>query len=206
MRFVERTLLAGLVLVVLLLAICGVLVFRFTAESSADRESLVHAFQTIRTAQTLYAQIQAAETGQRGYILTQDKQYLAPYKRALAAIPDTLATLKRLLAADPARVARLLAIDDLIEKKLTELADTVATVQKEGFEAARRIVLTDVGLMAMEDIRTGLRSLVQEESALSASRLQSSRIWERRILIIAIGTANLIVIALLAAAVLIFGS
>ena len=70
MRLVERTLLAGLVLVVLLLGIAGVLIFRFTAESNADRESMVHTFQTIRAVQTLYAQIQAAETGQRGYILT----------------------------------------------------------------------------------------------------------------------------------------
>ena len=66
MRLLEKALLAGLVLVVLLLAICGILAFRFTAESNAERESLVHTFQTIRAAQALYAQVQAAETGQRG--------------------------------------------------------------------------------------------------------------------------------------------
>ena len=83
MRVVERTLLGGLVLLVFLLAICGGLIFRFSAESNADREALNHTFQVIRAAQTLFAQIQAAETGQRGYILTQRDDYLAPYDRAI---------------------------------------------------------------------------------------------------------------------------
>jgi signal transduction histidine kinase/DNA-binding response OmpR family regulator len=204
MRLVEKTLLAGLVLVVFLLGICGVLVFRFTAESNADRESLVHTFQTIRAAQSLYAQVQAAETGQRGYLLTQNDQYLAPYTRALTSIPDILDTLKRLLAGDPLRLGRLQAIDGSIHKKLGELAETIDVAKKQGFEAARQIVLTDVGLSAMEDIQNSLRGLVEEESALSASRLQSSREWERRVLFIAIGTTILIVIALLVAAALIF--
>src|SRR5215469_15563244 len=204
MRLLEKSLLAGLVLVVLLLIISGVLAFRFSAESNADRESLVHTFQTIRAAQSLFAQVQAAESGQRGYILTQNEQYLAPYDRALTAIPGLLDTLKKLLAGDALRLERLQPIEDSIHKKLGELAETIAAAKKQGFDAARQMVLTDLGLAAMEDIRNSLRGLVEEESALSTSRLQSSREWERRVLFIAIGTTILIVIALLVAAALIF--
>jgi signal transduction histidine kinase/CheY-like chemotaxis protein len=204
MRLLEKTLLAGLVLVVLLLVISGVLAFRFTAESNADRESLVHTYQTIRAAQSLFAQVQAAETGQRGYILTQNEQYLAPYNRALTAIPGLLDTLKNLLAGDALRLQRLQPIEDSIHKKLAELAETIAAAKKQGFDAARQMVLTNIGLAAMEDIRNSLRGLVEEESALSTSRLQSSREWERRILFMAIGTTILIVVALLVAAALIF--
>ena len=57
----------------------------------------------------------------------------------------------------------------------------------------------------MEDIRTELRALIDEETAVSTSRLESSREWERRILFIAIGGANLVVITILIAAIVIFG-
>ena len=75
----------------------------------------------------------------------------------------------------------------------------------QGFEAARQLVLTDIGRAAMEDIRTELRGLIDEETAVSTSRLESSREWERRILFIAIGGANLVVITILFAAFVIFG-
>src|SRR5262249_23124802 len=145
-------------------------------------------FQIIRTAQSLYAQLQAAETGQRGYILTQREEYLAPYKRALTSIPGTVDMLRGLLGGDPVQLDRLQNLDAQIRRKLTELASTIEMAQKQGFEAARQMVLGDVGLTAMEDIRTNLRGLVEKETAISTSRLQSSRDWERRILFIAIGT------------------
>ena len=84
--------------------------------------ALNHTFQVIRSAQTLFAQIQAAETGQRGYILTQRDDYLAPYNRAIAAIPTTLSALEKLLAPDPSQSERLKDIAKLIQRKLTELA------------------------------------------------------------------------------------
>ncbi len=205
MRVVEKTLLGGLVFLVFLLAVCGGLIFRFSAESNADREALNHTFQVIRAAQTLFAQIQAAETGQRGYILTQRNDYLAPYNRAIVAIPPTLGTLEKLLVPDPSQSARLKNVAGLIQQKLAELRATIETVQNQGFEAARQLVLTDIGQAAMEDIRTELRGLIDEETAVSTSRLESSREWERRILFIAIGGANLIVITILIAAIVIFG-
>src|SRR5262249_52658197 len=146
----------------------------------------------------------AAETGQRGYILSQDEQYLAPYNRAITSIPGSLDMLKRLLAGDPLRLERLHVIETGVQKKIAELAATIDTAKRKCYEGVRAIVPTDIGRLTMEDIRNSLRGLVDEESALSTRRLQSSRDWERRILIITIGATNLIVIAPLVAAVLIF--
>ena len=204
MRVVERTLIGGLVFLVFLLAICGGLIFRFSAESNADREALNHTFQVIRSAQTLFAQIQAAETGQRGYILTQRDEYLVPYNRAILGIPTTLSALQTLLATDPTQTERFRGLAKLVQQKLAELAASIERAKTEGFEAARQLVLTDVGRAAMEDIRTELRSLIDEETAVSTRRLESSREWERRILFIAIGGANLVVITILIAAIVIF--
>jgi signal transduction histidine kinase/DNA-binding response OmpR family regulator len=204
MRSVEKLLLGGLVLLVALLILSGFLIFRFAAESSADRETLVRSFQIIQTAQRLYAQLQAAETGERGYLLTQKTEYLEPYNRAIINLPGTLQDLTKLLAGDAAEASRLAALTSATHDKLGELARAIEAAHKEGFEAGRQIVLTDIGRALMDDIRQIMTDLVQQERSVSASELQSSRAWERRLLFSAIGASNLIVIAMLAAAILIY--
>ena len=72
----------------------------FIAVSSAPQlarngERVVRTFDVITTAQSLQRSVQDAERGQRGFLLTGDEQYLAPYTKALDDTrPDLFAELE----------------------------------------------------------------------------------------------------------------
>jgi CHASE3 domain sensor protein len=60
-----------------------------------SQELVVHTFQIIRTTQQLDHAVQDAERGQRGYLLTDDRKYLAPYEEAIGRIPALEDQLRR---------------------------------------------------------------------------------------------------------------
>ena len=117
-------------------------------DAIADRDRAV-----ISDLQTALSTLKDAETGQRGYVLTGDEDYLQPYDQALQRIPGKLQTLKAdgdagdLPAGD---VARLLALS---EKKMAELGNTVNVRRTAGLDPAAAIVKTGVGRQDMDAIR-----------------------------------------------------
>jgi PAS domain S-box-containing protein len=117
-------------------------------DTIADRDRAV-----ISDLQTALSTLKDAETGQRGYVLTGDEDYLQPYDQALQRIPGKLQTLQAdadsgdLPAGD---VARLVALS---EKKMAELANTVNVRRTAGLDPAAAIVKTGVGRQDMDSIR-----------------------------------------------------
>src|SRR5579862_6588897 len=105
MQRAGRTLLGALILLILLLAICAAVVYQATSSSSANRKLAQHSLAVMQAAEALLTYVQDAETGQRGYILTHQQQYLAPYQAASVQIPPAFDTLRGLLTATPAEVA-----------------------------------------------------------------------------------------------------
>jgi PAS domain S-box-containing protein len=188
MQRAGRTLVGGLVLLILLFAICAGVVIHATSSSNANRASVLHGIQIVQAAETLLTLLQDAETGQRGYILTRQEQYLAPYRVAIVQIPPTFDTLRSLLTNDPAETDQVSRLQDAIHTKLFELAKTVDVAQNQGFDAAAKIVLTDVGKKAMDEIRQTIRALVAEEQEMGAIKRADVYFWDRvNLLLAAIG-------------------
>ena len=123
---------------------------------------------------------QNAETGQRGYLLTDDVAYLGPYEAALADRPKRT---ERLLAlAGPTGGVQRERADALlraVNAKLEELAETVA-LQRDGRPAeALALVKTDRGRQAMLDVRRITNEMVAYEDAQFAERSAASDLSAR---------------------------
>jgi signal transduction histidine kinase len=103
------------------------------------------------TLQDLYINIQAAETGQRGYIITGDESYLTSYNSALAGIPKDMAMLNKQPSVK--HVAGFAKLQPLINQKLAELAGSITVRREQGFEAASALVSTNQGKALMDQIR-----------------------------------------------------
>ena len=56
----------------------------------ADNAAVREAFELERRIVLMLSLVQDAETGQRGYLLTGDAPYLAPYRSAVDALPAEL--------------------------------------------------------------------------------------------------------------------
>jgi len=136
------------------------------------RESRGLVFRTnlvLRGAAEFQTALRAAETGQRGFLLTGQPRYLEPYRRALRRIPVELAEL-RASVGQPAQARRLRAVGPLVDAKLVELAETVA-LRRIGLEPALRVVRTDRGQALTERIDAVMEAFVETERRFLAERV-----------------------------------
>lgn len=138
------------------------------------------------------------ETGQRGYFITLDRRYLAPYLVARDQFRPNLARLRELTRDGlTARQRDLLdEIETLNEARFAELADTVELIGAGNLLEARRRVLTDEGQDLMERLRRASAQL--EASELTAFDRASGRAEaaERRMIPLLAGLLMLILLAL----------
>ena len=202
MRSVGRVLFV-LLPVVLLLALAAYLTVQFSDNLRDSRALIVRTYKIVDAAQDVLNAMQSAETGQRGYILTQRKTYLEPFEEARKELPASLAELNSLLAGIPNQQRRMATLDQLIKQKLQELQSTIDIANGQSFDAAREVILTDSGKASMDGIRAIIAEISSEESNNIESRLQASDESQRRVLIVAVGGSVLgLLVALIGAAVL----
>jgi len=118
----------------------------------------------IDTLTNIRVMVTDAETGQRGYVLTGDLEYLAPYEHAGQEITRELKILSELTAE---RSGEQIHIDQLrsnIDAKLKELKQTIETRRTAGFDAALSIVKENRGNQLMHEIRNTVDTLNEKES------------------------------------------
>ncbi len=114
-----------------------------------------------------------AETGQRGYLLTGDLQYLAPYNRAVAEIDGRIATLGSLTSDNPVEQANVAQLRTYVHQKLDELQETIALYRAGNKNQSQSVVATDRGLVVMQNIRRIIDVMRHEEEALGTLRAAS---------------------------------
>jgi signal transduction histidine kinase/CheY-like chemotaxis protein/CHASE3 domain sensor protein len=136
-----------------------------------DNQMIVHSHQVISTLDELLSMAKDAETGQRGFLLTDNERYLEPYNAAVAAVGSQLDELARLTRDNPQQQARIAPLKMHIDAKLAELKETIDLRRTKGAEAALAVVTTDRGKIEMDTIRTQLAAMNQEEASLREKRL-----------------------------------
>ncbi|MEO5587443.1 MAG: CHASE3 domain-containing protein [Novosphingobium sp.] len=139
-----------------------------------------------------------AETGQRGYFITLDRRYLAPYQAAELRYPQVLGRLKTLTSEgdNPRRAALVTRIAQLTHQQFAELGRNVALVQRGDLVEARRAILTDTGQETMERLRLTVGELEDAERAHLDTALAETVASEKRIEPLLLGLLVLILVSL----------
>lgn len=164
-------------------------------QSTAAVTQLELAQQTQSAINRLVRQILDAETGQRGYLLTGDDRYLAPYDTAAKDINQSLDVLRRLFAPYPDELGDFESISRHVVRKLAEI-DLTVRMRKQGNEDGWKFVLTtDVGKEQMDAIR----ELSAKLSASNIKKMEQGQIQIKKALQLSrIGIAVTALIGLLA--------
>lgn len=114
-----------------------------------------------------------AESGQRGYLLTGQTDYLAPYHAALLQIDAAFSKLDIAYSREPRSAQLLKKLHMLTETKLSELALTVEMQQEGRRQGGKDITLSGIGQEYMDAIRaTGAELLAVETQRLQNSQEQ----------------------------------
>ncbi|HEX3912292.1 MAG TPA: CHASE3 domain-containing protein [Steroidobacteraceae bacterium] len=112
--------------------------------------------------------ISDAESAQRGYLLTGESAYLAPYAAAVTKIGQALDRLHDAYGGDESS-SEFHQLRVLTGKELGELEDGVALLKKRGITAAASILDTDVGKRTMDSIAAIVGTMRREEAAEAAA-------------------------------------
>lgn len=151
--------------------ISGTVAFINLQSLRQNNEKVVHSHEVIVALDELLSKIQDAETGQRGFLLTNNERYLDPYNSALSAVPQKLAEIAELTRDNAAQQRRLSALKTHAVAKLAELKDTIDLRRTQNADAALTLVNSDRGKIEMDAIRAQLTAMGKEEADLRAQRL-----------------------------------
>ena len=123
------------------------------------------AFSGLSTTNRVLDDLQDAETGQRGYLLTGSPGYLQPYERGTRDVEPAMRQLYGVAVADPSSIAIVRRIDALQHSKLAELARTIELARGGDRSRAIALVQTDEGKREMDRLRLEFTQLSQRWQA-----------------------------------------
>ena len=173
MRLVHKrfSVIAGFAVLLAVLVINTALTRRQIGIQDHNQEWVEHTQRVLLELTAYESLLKDAETGQRGYLYTGDRRYLEPYDFALRQgnpHVDKLAELTADNAKQQEHVARLRLLK---QRKLAELAETLALAEAGKHQEARALVMSDAGRQTMVEIRNLVEQMSAEERALEATRL-----------------------------------
>ena len=160
---VKRLGLSALALALLTLLVIGYFSLANWRRFREAAEIVPQVRRVIELNDSLLAHVVDAETGQRGFLLTNRAEYLAPYHTAIQAIYPELDELARLTSGNPEQARRVRTIRSLVDLKLAELRDTIDLRRNVGLDAALAVVQTDFGHHTMTRLREAVRDLGAHE-------------------------------------------
>lgn len=173
-----RRLAAIATLLLLVLAAVAALFIVRTVDNQL--EDIGNTYEIRRGARELALSVVDAETGQRGYLLTQDPAYLEPYNGAVGTLDETYARLLALVGGNEAKRLRIEALMPDLTAKRTEMARTIELASTGRVAEALELLRSDTGFEIMARLRTAIRAFIAEEDASLIERnalMETYRTW-----------------------------
>ncbi|MBL4615078.1 MAG: CHASE3 domain-containing protein, partial [Magnetovibrio sp.] len=157
-----------LLVVIIIVNFGGLLV---TEKISDTQQGLVaHTHRVLANSNSLLGNLRDAETGQRGFLLTDQASYLEPYEIGTQEARAILQLLKEQTADNPVQQDRLTIVQNLMAKKFIELAHTIRLAENGRRDESLAIVKRGRGKQVMDEIRTLMAVFHQEEERLLQER------------------------------------
>ena len=111
-----------------------------------------------------------AESGQRGYLITDDPVYLEPYQEATSQIEARLARLDDLTKSSALQQQKMHDLRRIEQEELAVLQQTVQLDKESRDMEAGQLVLSGVGRQRMDQLRHVVADMEREEDRLLAMR------------------------------------
>ncbi|KQC02645.1 response regulator [Pedobacter sp. Hv1] len=138
---------------------------------------ITHTYKVINVAEKAEIELINAETGLRGFVITQSQSYKAPYNKSINQILARIADLKVLVSDNPSQRKKVDSLEIYASQKVEDMKNIMALANTSGFEAARQDILTNKGqtykvnfLRVSENIITRELELLKERQATNTKR------------------------------------
>jgi signal transduction histidine kinase len=162
----HHKLVVGLTAACFVLLLVADLTYSNLARNDLDRQWVSHTLLVLEKLSDLQSQVGDAETSQRGFLLTGDETYLAPYQRSLKRIPEGIDTIRQLTSDNPVQQNRIARVESDVDARLTTLLNVIEVRKRDGLAVAMASVSADAGKQRMDQIRADISAMKAEESGL----------------------------------------
>ena len=179
----------------------AILSYRAHLDYVAGGQQVAHSIEVMAQLHGLLATMKDAETGQRGFILTGEDRYIAPYMHASAVWEGKIAAVRALLSGNAEQERRLLALEHLCAEKFAELSRTIVLRRQGETAEAIALVRTGTGIELMDRIRAGAAEMAGDEGRNLVLR-QDSWLTAVRWALIVLAGGNAFILAVLVATAL----
>ena len=175
--------------------------YRSLTSRAESAGRVTESLEILERLQAVLSTLKDAETGQRGFLLTGNENYLDPFNEAKTNLGGELATLGALLKA-PDQLRRLAQLSGLATDKLSDIEQTIALRQQGREQSALALVQTDRGRTIMDRLRALVAQMeVRERDLLAAHQ----RAWHEAVSFssfVAWGGSALLLVCIIAAGVI----
>ena len=161
---------AGLIPILLLVTLM-VAFGTITRQSTREAEFWVdHTHSVIGHLQQELQGVVDAETSVRGFMLTEDEDFLAPYTAARRTIFLSTEQLRQEVSDNPEQTARLREVLAIISSKIDSTMQTITLVRAKHTDEAIAKARSGGGNNLMTDIRSRIAVMIETEQTLLANR------------------------------------
>jgi len=195
-RKIQAVFAVGLVVLSLIGSVSYVSIDRLTVQSSW----VEHTHRVIESVRAMLAAVAQAESAQRGFLVTGDPVFLAPYRQAAWAASEQVHALRALTADNAEQQRRIQMLEPLLAERIDRLLAVIEVRRRQGPAAARSMVDLEPGLAMTDRIRQAAQDIESAEQSLLRQReTQAGRRGQLAVTIIVFGGAlslALVVVAL----------
>lgn len=166
---------ALLIVAVIIVSLTTLLAYRTLNTLDYSQYWVDHTWEVINQVEHVMSSAKDAETGVRGYLITDDASYLAPYNRALVELPKSMQQFRSLTRDNPAQVERGAVFQATIDERLALLAETARLRETGETDSMHALVVSGTGKVQMDKMRSIADDAEAEERRLLRTRTATVR-------------------------------
>ncbi len=166
---------SGFGLISAILLIVGIVSYRSINKLIDTADWVTHTHKVLENLNGVVLNMVNAETGQRGFVITNDEKYLEPYQYGVGLAVQDLQEVRALTVDNPIEQRRLDVLEPMVAHELAIMKDAIESQRAKGVQAGQQWVDTGEGKAGMDAIRAKVAEMEDEEHGLLLTRADEAQ-------------------------------
>jgi len=139
----------------------------FVKDSLRQQESFIATIsyddEVISVLQGILSSLQRAESSRRGYVITNNREYVGNYNESVGAVQQSIAYLKRLNTNGQYQDSFLDSLSSSINSRMANLKSSIELAMVDSSADSAQTAMTNIGMESMAQIRSTILDLQREK-------------------------------------------
>jgi PAS domain S-box-containing protein len=176
---------AGLVTALLVAVVTGMSLVS-VSRAVESFEEVNHSGQMLLEQQKLLRSLSDAETAARGYAISNNPSFIAPFDSAVGAVPRSIYRMRSMMADHPSLRPKLDSLESYANLQLTLNRQLIDMRRRQGFQPTQDLINTGQGKLVMDSARSLTAQMAAEENRVLSERAERED-FDKRIAFLIIG-------------------